>query len=72
MKKEYSDFLELITSKLIEFYNLTPQNAKNAVKFSGAKKMLNDESTADWQMHQPLMFTVEQVYCEYMGLEVPI
>ena len=72
MKKENKDFLELITNKLIEFYNLTPQKAESAVQNSGAKKMLTKESTANWQMHQPLMFTVEQVYCEYMGFEVPI
>lgn len=34
--------------------------------------MLAKESTGNWQMHQPLMFIVDQVYCEYMGFEVPI
>ena len=32
--------------------------------------MLAKESTANWQMHQLLMFIVDQVYCEYIGFEV--
>lgn len=67
-KKEY---LELLCSKLVEFYHLTPQEAKEAVWSSATEKMMHDEGAADWQMHQPIMFTVEQIYCEYNHLEVP-
>lgn len=71
MKTVYISYLDLIAAKLTEFYHLTPLEAHNAAYNSGACKMLEDETSANWQMHQPLMFTVKQVYCQYKGLEIP-
>lgn len=72
MVKERVDYLNILIEKLTEFYHLSPEEAKSAVWNSATEKMMHEDETAEWQMHQPLMFTVEQIFCEYNNMEVPI
>lgn len=72
MEKAREDYLNLLCKKLIEYYHLSEDEAREAVWNSGTEKMMHEDGTAEWQMHQPLMFTVEQIFCEYSGMEVPI
>ncbi len=72
MASERIEYLNILCKKLTEFYHLSEDEAREAVWNSATEKMMHDDGAADWQMHQPLMFTVEQILCEYNHMEVPV
>ena len=61
-------YLDFMKELLVEEYNLTEENAKEAVEQSSVKKMLYDEEEARWQMHQSFEATAEDIYREFRGL----
>lgn len=64
---KYEGYKKLLADSLIENYHLTKDEADLAVSQSAVCKMLNKESTANWQMHQPLRSTVEEIYNDFEG-----
>ncbi len=64
-KKQY---VELLAKELSAYYNMTYAKALEVVNKSFVVKMLIDDGDAEWQMHQPLVATVEEIFCEYKGV----
>lgn len=65
---KYQNYIKLLVDSLIDYYNFSNEEAIKAVKNSAVYKMLEDDATAKWQMHQPLRSTVEEIYDEYEGI----
>lgn len=75
--KQHTDFGKEFY--VTEYYEYALNTAKKKVRKSFAKalevvnksfvvKMLIDDGDAEWQMHQPLDATVEEIFCEYKGV----
>lgn len=64
---KYEGYKKLLVDSLVENYHLTKDEAAQAVEQSAVCKMLSKESTANWQMHQPLRSTVEEIYNDFEG-----
>lgn len=61
-------YVELLAKELTTYYNMTMDKAMEIVKNSSISKMLVDDDDAQWQMHQPLDSTVDEIFCEYKEL----
>ena len=64
---KYESYKKLLVDSLVKNYHLTKDEAVLAVSTSAVCKMLNSESTANWQMHQPLWSVVEEIYNDFEG-----
>lgn len=64
---KYEGYKKILADSLVENYHLTEDEAVLAVAQSAVCKMLSKESTANWQMHQPLRATVEEIYNDFEG-----
>jgi len=68
-----NEFKNILAVKLVSVYLLSPEMARTIVEESAVNKMLNlDDDARDWQMHQPLDYTVESIYREYKGLPIEL
>lgn len=68
----YESYKEVLSTSLVQHYHLSHEEAHEAVENSCVNKMLLDnESSANWQMHQPLRSTVAEIYNEYEGKLIP-
>ena len=63
-----NQYVELLAKELSIYYNMTYTKALEIVNKSFVAKMLIDDGDAEWQMHQPLDATVEEIFCEYKGV----
>ena len=66
-----NQYIELLARELSTYYNMTYEKAMEVVKKSFVTKMLRDDGDAQWQMHQPLDSTVDEIFCEYKGVSTP-
>lgn len=63
---KFNNYRAVLVSRLVEFYNLSEEDAKKAVLNSSVEKMLSfEDEYSIWQMHQPLPSTVEEIFTEY-------
>lgn len=67
-----NQYIELLARELSTYYNMTYEKAMEVVKKSFVTKMLIDDDDAQWQMHQPLDSTVDEIFCEYKGVPTSI
>lgn len=72
MAKQRIDYLNLLVEELIKFYNLTKEEAHNAVYTSATEKMMYNDADAEWQMHQSISSTIDEIFCEYKGLPITV
>lgn len=68
---KYDAYRDLLVAKLEELYHLSKEESLEAVSKSSVNEMLKMESSANWQMHQPLRSTVAEIYEEYEGKYIP-
>lgn len=67
-----NQYIKLLIRELVVEYNLSQPEAEKAVYSSAVNKMLYTEKERQWQMHQPLNATLEEIYCEYKGFPISL
>lgn len=65
--KMNENYRKTLVSTLEQLYHLSKEEAIEVVENSSVNKMFQTESSARWQMHQPLRVTVAEIYDEYEG-----
>lgn len=71
-EKSKQEYLDTLVGALIEKYKMEKNDAQIAVDTSLAKQLLynNDGELADVQMHDPIDYTIEYIYCDYKGMPI--
>ena len=72
LQQSKNQYVALLAKELSTYYNMTYEKATEVVKNSFVAKMLIDDEDARWQMHQPLDSTVDEIFCEYKGIQTTI
>lgn len=66
-KADYDQYLGILERYLVRYYNLSAEDAKIAVASSSTEKILHEEDCVEWQLHQPIESTADEIFEEFIS-----